>query len=120
MTANGQSYVLESCGSAGHVWKQINTTNAQEAESLALPSSVTAVPKRLDHSGLLRVAAADNTTMATYSIKFYYTPEFAAVTSDIPLWVAQILTETNQGYANSQVPLKAVLCEIEAGRPVWI
>jgi hypothetical protein len=45
--------------------------------------------------------------MANYSIKFYYTAEFAAVTPDISGFIDQIITETNQGYANSRVPLRA-------------
>ena len=112
MVAGAKSYVLENCGPDGHVWKQINVTGAQEADSIRVPKA--SADLRPNHDQLVRAAATDNTTKVTYSIKFYYTPEFAAVTPDIPGWVAQILSETNQGYANSQVPLQAVLCKIEA------
>merc|ERR1712080_594377 len=37
---------------------------------------------------------------------FYYTPEFAAVTEDIPLFVSQVIAETNQGYINSGIPVR--------------
>ena len=112
MVAGAKSYVLENCGPAGHVWKQINVTGAQEADSLRIPQS--SADLRPDHDRLVRAAAKDNTTKVTYSIKFYYTPEFANAVNDIPGLVGQILAETNQGYANSQVPLQAVLCKIEA------
>merc|ERR1719402_1765139 len=52
-------------------------------------------------------AAGDNTTTATYSIFFYYTPQFAASTPDIDTFIDHVLAETNEGYVNSQVPLVA-------------
>ena len=57
----------------------------------------------------------DYETMVQYSIKFYYTPEFAAVTPDVEGFVSQVVTEINMGYINSEVPLEAyVLCTEEA------
>ena len=47
------------------------------------------IPENLD--------AKDVTTVATYSIMFYYTPEFAAITEDIPGFIDQVIAETNQG-----------------------
>ena len=37
----------------------------------------------------------DSTTIVTYSVMFYYTPEFEAITDDIPLFVRQVCTERN-------------------------
>ena len=51
---------------------------------------------------------ADNVTVVTYSIKFYYTPEFAAATPDIEGSLDQVMAETNQGYKNSWFQLKVV------------
>ncbi len=45
----------------------------------------------------------DLTTPVTYSIKFYYTPAFAAITPDIQGFVNQVVTEVNLGYIHSQV-----------------
>ena len=39
----------------------------------------------------------------------YYTPQFAATTADIQGFVDQVIQETNQGYINSKVPLRAKL-----------
>merc|ERR1711890_164196 len=48
----------------------------------------------------------DSSTLVTYSVMFYYTPEFAAITDDIPLFVSQVIAETNQGYINSGIPVR--------------
>jgi hypothetical protein len=45
----------------------------------------------------------DLTTPVTYSIKFYYTSAFAAITPDIQGFVSQVVTEVNLGYIHSQV-----------------
>ena len=45
----------------------------------------------------------DTTTIVTYTVKVYYTPQFEAHTSDIKGFVDQVVQETNQGYINSKV-----------------
>ena len=50
--------------------------------------------------------ATDGTTMAEYSVMIYYTPQFARITKDIPGFLDQVVTETNLGYANSEIPLR--------------
>lgn len=55
----------------------------------------------------------DNTTIVTYSVMFYYTPEFAAITPNIPDFIDQVISETNQGYINSQIPLRTATHCIE-------
>ena len=57
---------------------------------------------------------SDNTSVVTYSAMFYYTTEFAEITPDIPGYIDQLLAETNQGYANSEVPLEVTKHCIEA------
>ena len=51
---------------------------------------------------------SDNTTKATYSVMFYFTPTFARITTDVDGFIDQVLAETNQGYMNSGVALEAV------------
>ena len=62
-------------------------------------------PYVVPHS--VRTASSDNSTIVTYSVQFYYTADFAAVTPDIDGWIDAVLLETNQGYINSMVPLRA-------------
>ena len=46
-------------------------------------------------------------TVTTYTVFFYYTPQFAAVTPDIMSWIEEVIADTNEGYDNSEIPLKA-------------
>ena len=79
------------------------------------------VNNRQATSALIQQGKGDSTTVVTYSVMFYYTPEFASITDDIPLFVSQVRTlsnenitdmnvqviaETNQGYINSGIPLR--------------
>ena len=108
MLASGEDYTLEYCGGQGHVWKEIDATNLGENEGVDFEEDINGVNIRADHNQYVRQAEADNVTMVTYSVKFYYTPQFAAVTADIDGFIDQVIAETNQGYANSQVPLQVV------------
>ena len=113
--SSGASFVLENCGKDGHVWAEIDIESfgANEGVDFVAPEENlvydTEKTKRLREQ-----ASNDSTTVVTYSIKFYYTPEFAASTPDIPGFIDQVLSETNQGYANSGVPLVATVHCIEA------
>lgn len=51
----------------------------------------------------------DFTTPVVYSVMVYYTPDFESTTPDIRGWVNQVLMLTNQGYANSGIPLSIKL-----------
>ena len=61
-----------------------------------------------------RPGIEDTTTPATYSVMFYYTPGFQAITRDIPGFIDEVLAVTNQGYANSKIPLTVTRFCIEA------
>ena len=116
MNAESESFVLEYCGEVGHVWKQLNTEEMRDEEH------------DIDHEeevGELFDARLGNneeygeldlqTTPISYSIKFYYTREFAAKTADIDNFINLHVTRMNQAYINSLVPLSAfVLCKEEA------
>ena len=45
----------------------------------------------------------DLVTPVSYSVKFYYTPEFAAATPDVAGFVRHVVTMMNLGYIQSQV-----------------
>jgi len=56
--------------------------------------------------------------IVTYSVMIYYTAEFAATTPNIRDFVDQVIAETNQGYINSQIPVRAKLhCTEQATIP---
>jgi len=102
MTSNGKSFVLEFCGTDGHVWKELDVENFNENDDEVKGNDTIIMPE------LQRDIEQDSTTMVTYSIKFYYTPEFAATTPDIEGFIDEVIMETNAGYENSKIPLKAV------------
>jgi len=104
-TNNGDSFVLESCGAEGHIWKQIDVDSLGVDEGVDLEEWENDGVNRELHQDLMR-QGTDNTTVVTYSVKFYYTPEFQAVTPDIDGFVDSVVAETNIGYINSQVPIR--------------
>ena len=87
MLASGESYALEYCGGQSHVWKGIDVENLGENEGVDFEEDINGVIIRADHNQYVRQAEADNVTMVTYSVKFYYTPEFAAVTAASSIWL---------------------------------
>ena len=102
------SYAIEKCHH-GYVWKTFDVGSFGEdvVEKISQPEI-------LGRQSLLDQGVADDNTMVTYSVMFYYTPEFAAITSDIPGYIDQVLAETNQGYANSLIPVTVTRHCIEA------
>ena len=118
---NGSDWVLEDCNNfpGCHVWKEedMDTFNDEEDMMLELPaggSGNLSTSRAAGYNALLDKGQADQTTISTYSVKFYYTRQFAAVTDDIPLFVAQVVAETNQGYENSKIPVRMMAHCIEA------
>jgi len=109
-----RSYVIEFCGDAGHVLKELDVQKLGEnvgvdfLEDEEQPEGTS----RAKRSAYMR-AKRDTTTIVTYSVKIYYTPQVAASTSDIEGFVDQVIQETNQGYINSGVALRVKLHCIE-------
>merc|ERR1719242_536137 len=69
-------------------------------------------------SDLLEMGKTDKTTVVTYSIKLYYTPEVRESVPDIRAMADQVIATTNQGYINSEIPLRATLhCLEETEEP---
>lgn len=48
----------------------------------------------------------DSTTRVTLTVSFYYTDDFAAVTSDPEAEINQYVANANAGYANSDLPIR--------------
>jgi hypothetical protein len=66
------------------------------------------IPASADASGSFTPVAVsdDNTTLVEYSVKIYYTAEVEADTADLEGFIQLIIAETNQGYINSNIPLR--------------
>ena len=108
--ADGESYVLEYCGSQGHVWKQSNADSLYDShcEPVYGPELDNALDEEEED-------IADKENVALFSIKFYYTRAFKNRTPDIDGFIKQAVAKTNLAYLNSGVPLGAfTLCSEEA------
>jgi len=108
-TSTGRSFSLEKC-SSGHTWKEFNVTSFNDDSAGELGDEEVDLESRK----MAELRTEDTTTPATYSVMFYYTADFEAITPDIPGFIDQVLAETNQGYINSKIPLTATRFCIEA------
>ena len=107
LKTKGRAFTLEHC-STGYHWLEYNVKDfVEEEEGFEDDANEDESP------GLGDVLADDDGGMVEYSVMIYYTPEFEAITSDIPGFVDQVLAETNQGYVNSNIPMTIKLHCIE-------
>ena len=69
-------------------------------------------------SSLVARGEEDSETVVEYSLTVYYTTQFLQSTKDPAAFVEQLVAETNEGYINSGVPLRARLhCILESAVP---
>merc|ERR1719357_2010132 len=109
--SDGRDFTLEPCRAfkGCHVWMEEDETHWVDEESVPVTYEEmrnATVNNRQATSALIQQGKDDSTTVVTYSVMFYYTPEFASITDDIPLFVSQVIAETNQGYINSGLPVR--------------
>ena len=117
-----RKFVLEFCGDQGHVVKEMDTDSMveeEEHEDQASSISVTSDTSGEDYFSEMMSAHydynndnqedEDTSTVVTYSVQVYYTQELADSTSDIKDFLELVISETNEGYQLSQVPLRIKL-----------
>lgn len=82
----GKSFAIEKC-IGGYIWKEFDIGSFSTDQAMEMRARRMYNPRVAE----LRAAAlADNTTSASLSIMFYYTPQFAAITYDIPGFIDQV------------------------------
>ena len=108
-TVDGESYAIEWCH-GGHVWKHFNVTFLGENMSEPGTDIEFMNKKKLK---TVDIRASDDGSIVTITVMIYYTEQFAAITADIPGFVEDVIDETNQGYINSDIPLRIRLHCIE-------
>ena len=100
---DGSAYGLEKC-QFGYVWKEFDM-DIELGEFI--PEKLLAEEENYNYlDNVDPQSMKDNNSMVTYSVMFYYTAEFEKITQDINGWIDQVLCDTNQGYINSQIPLR--------------
>ena len=101
----GRAYEIEACRD-GHVLKQRNQeTIMNDVVVPSLPGNL--IPKSPSLYWAARSwGARDQTTIVTFTVKFYYNEVFAQSTPDIEGWVDSSLAMLNQAMVNSLVPVR--------------
>jgi len=116
---NGNSWQLQGCGNNCYLWiKYIN--NWPDEETLESRSaSGDLVPGAASNAALTELfdqGKSDSVTVVNYSIMIWYTPQFRATfpsDEEMNLFIDQIFDETNQGYINSEIPVRAVKHDVK-------
>ena len=96
-THQGKSFGIEKCQTK-QVLKEFDLETFDQEEVLHSENwSNNIVPESVP---------SDNSSLVQYTVMFYFTTDFAKITADIGGYVDQVLAETNQGYVNSDIPLR--------------
>jgi len=113
---DGRDFVLEPCSAfeGCHVWKEEDTASFVDGEPEIEDPSDRLLTSNRNANALRQQGIDDPDTIVTFSVKYYYTRQFAAVTDDIELYMDQVTAETNQGYINSLIPVRMKIHCIEA------
>jgi len=115
---DGSDFVLEPCRAypGCHVWKEEDVVFMDEEQGEEAPVEMDEDQAVSDRSisAYREQGINDDTTIVEISVKYYYTKEFAAATDDIELYFDQVIAETNQGYINSNIPVRVKIFCIEA------
>merc|ERR1711962_1260723 len=104
---DGRDFILEPCSDfpGCHVWMETDRSKLKIDPEPVMEVSNTKT-RDAERTALVAMDRQDTTTVVTYSVMFWYTKEFADVTTDIPLFISQVIAETNQGYINSKVNVR--------------
>ena len=101
-THEDQHYFIEKCHH-GHVIKEYDLSSFEFLEN----EDEFGEARSSDHVlETLGDREEDTTTIVTYSVMFYYTQAFEDATADIEGFLDRVVTITNTGYINSQVPVR--------------
>ena len=115
---DGTDFVLEPCGmfEGCHVWKEEDVAHMVEEEEEDVPMDMRAdeLMSSQEKQAFIQQGVDDDSTIVEYTIKYYYTKEFAEATDDIELYLDQVIAETNQGYINRNIPIRVKIFCIEA------
>ena len=104
-THQGKSYGIEKCQTK-QVLKEFDLETFDKEEVVHSENWSNNIVLESVPSDRWRLGILDNATLVQYTVMFYFTTDFAKITADIAGYVDQVLAETNQGYVNSDVPLR--------------
>ena len=88
----------------------VNARNRHEPRRFVQDTKDTAEDSKVSKD--TEEAQKDTTTVVTYSVMLWYTPEFRntfSTEADMEAFVNLVIEETNQGYINSNIPVCPLL-----------
>lgn len=108
----GDSYVIEYCGDHTHSLSKLDLSKFEELgvdtiDIGDIESDNDQNDVEVEHDSKSRII--DRSSLISYSIKVYYTSQVAENVKDVETFLDQVIKETNEGYKNSKVPLRAEL-----------
>ena len=111
----GNTFKMESLADLTHVvWVEIDQSVFQDIEPRLEEFSADVLPD-VRQNELEARGKVDSSTIAEFTITVYYTKEFKETTADPLTFIDQVIAETNQGYINSGIPIRARLhCVIQS------
>ena len=117
--ADGRDFVIEpsldNCNGC-HVVIEEDIKAFPNDNPLTPPESNTASTRGFHE--LLQKGKVDKTTIVTYTVMIYYTPEVKNAVDDVRALADQVVATTNQGYINSKIPIRVALhCLEETAKP---
>merc|ERR1711970_217404 len=107
--ANGEAWALEGCGEGCFLWIKQNTDWVDETSSPTSSFTKGFFETPANITKLMDQGLSDTTTEVTYTVMIWYTPQFLAMfasEADMNVFVDLVFEETNQGYINSQMPVR--------------
>ncbi|XP_059090627.1 coadhesin-like [Tigriopus californicus] len=118
--SSGRVYKVQVCGADCHVWIELDTNKFQDGplpqehhiseasfQELALDRDTGLGSERV--AMLVKKGSEDRTTIVNLSVKIYYTFEVEETTTNLEGFLQDVISETNLGYVNSQIPLRIFL-----------
>ena len=115
--ADGRDFVLEpspeSCEGC-HAWIEEDRENFPTDYKVELPPASEEMSRSLaawnsKKKALFAKGKEDKTTLVTFTVKVYYTPEVKKGVKNLAKMVENMIGKTNQGYINSKIPIRVKL-----------
>jgi len=109
---DGDSWQLQGCGENCYLWIKYGGDWPEEEEmELFETSSRDYSDSDASFSELLAQGRSDSDRIVDYSVMIWYTPQFRESfisEIDFDTFIDNLFTQTNQGYKNSKIPVRAV------------
>ena len=118
-TSSGQEFRIETIENTNNViWAEIDPMMMEDDDDVLDEEPLEPELPHMRTEELLAKGRVDITTMVEYTVSVYYTAGFRKTTADPDTFINQMISLTNEGYANSGVPIRVKLhCVLQSDIP---